>query len=561
MHIHILGICGTFMGGVAALAREAGHKVTGCDAGVYPPMSDQLRALGIDLIEGFGADQLALKPDIWVVGNVVSRARLADGTPSYPLMEAILDAGAALHQRPAVAGRARAAGPPRAGRRRHPRQDHHHVDAGLGPRARRPGSPASWSAACRANFGISARLGQDGAAAFVIEADEYDTAFFDKRSKFVHYRPRTAMLNNLEFDHADIFDDLAAIERQFHHLVRTVPATGRVVVNGLEESLARVLHMGCWSELRSFGARSATSARRASPHSFDVLERGAPRRRGVEWDLSGVHNQINALAAIAAAEHVGVAPGAAARALREFRNVKRRMEVRGTVERASRSTTISPITPPRSAPRVDGLRRKVGAGKTTILAVFEPRSNTMKLGTMKAQLPWSLEQADLSFCHSGGLDWNAAEALAPMGEKAQVAGNIEELVRAGVAAAAAGRPHPVHEQRRLWRCARQAAAGAGAASGELSARWACARAGPARSGRRTWPQSPSTGRPRVQAGPGRGRDRGCVVQATQVVREMLAPRSRCADAGIECSWLHGQLAQQHSCESLQPPQGTRGTWR
>jgi UDP-N-acetylmuramate: L-alanyl-gamma-D-glutamyl-meso-diaminopimelate ligase len=431
MHIHILGICGTFMGGVAALAREAGHKVTGCDAGVYPPMSDQLRALGIDLIEGFGTDQLALKPDIWVVGNVVSRARLADGTPRYPLMEAILDAGLPYTSGPEWLAR-------------HVLQGRHVLavagthgkttttsmlawileHAGLQPGFLVGGVPS--------NFDISARLGQG--SCFVIEADEYDTAFFDKRSKFVHYRPRTAVLNNLEFDHADIFDDLAAIERQFHHLVRIVPSTGRVVTNGLEESLARVLHMGCWSELRSFGAAVSDFSAQGEPHSFDVLQRGRPVAR-LDWDLSGVHNQLNALAAIAAAQHVGVAPAAAARALGEFRNVKRRMEVRGTVNGVTVYDDFA-HHPTAIRTTVDGLRRKVGAQR--ILAVFEPRSNTMKLGAMKAQLPWSLEQADLSFCHTGGLDWDAAEVLAPMGEKARTAPNIEELVRQVSKAAGTG---------------------------------------------------------------------------------------------------------------------------
>ncbi len=447
MHIHILGICGTFMGGLAALAREAGHKVTGCDAGVYPPMSDQLRALGIDLIEGFGADQLAFAPDVWVVGNVVSRARQADGTPRFPLMEAILDTGAAYTSGPAWLAQ-------------HVLQGRHVLavagthgkttttsmlawileHAGLQPGFLVGGVPS--------NFGISARLGAPTLAAarsalpsegavpprggpaagrsayFVIEADEYDTAFFDKRSKFVHYRARTTVLNNLEFDHADIFDDLAAIERQFHHLVRTVPASGRVVVNGLEESLSRVLHMGCWSELRSFGAAVSDFSAQGEPHAFDVLERGRPVAR-LDWDLTGVHNQLNALAAIAAAQHVGVTPQASANALGEFLNVKRRMEVRGTVngivvydDFAHHPTAIRTT--------VDGLRRRIGAQR--ILAVFEPRSNTMKLGAMKAQLPWSLDQADLSFCHAGGLDWNAAEVLAPMGEKARIAGDIDELL-------------------------------------------------------------------------------------------------------------------------------------
>jgi UDP-N-acetylmuramate: L-alanyl-gamma-D-glutamyl-meso-diaminopimelate ligase len=282
------------------------------------------------------------------------------------------------------------------------------------------------------NFGISARLGKG--RHFVIEADEYDTAFFDKRSKFVHYRPRTAVLNNLEFDHADIFDDLAAIERQFHHLVRTVPRTGRIVVNGLEESLTRVLHGGCWSEVRSFGAANDDFTAEGEPHDFRVMQRGSEVAH-VRWDMTGVHNQLNALAAIAAAQHVGVSPAAAARALAEFRNVKRRMEVRG---QAGGVTVYDDFAHHPTAIRttIDGLRRKVGDAR--ILAVFEPRSNTMKLGAMKAQLPWSLEQADLAFCHSGGLDWDAAHALAPLGDTAKVAGTIEEVVQLVASAARPG---------------------------------------------------------------------------------------------------------------------------
>jgi UDP-N-acetylmuramate: L-alanyl-gamma-D-glutamyl-meso-diaminopimelate ligase len=432
MHIHILGICGTFMGGVAALAREAGHTVTGCDAGVYPPMSDQLRALGIDLIEGFGADQMALKPDLWVVGNVVSRARLPDGTPKFPLMEAILDAGQPYTSGPqwllehvlqgrhvlAVAGT-------------HGKTTTTSMlawileQAGLQPGFLVGGVPL--------NFGRSARLGQG--AAFVIEADEYDTAFFDKRSKFVHYRPRTAILNNLEFDHADIFDNLAAIERQFHHLVRTVPAGGRVVVNGLEESLARVLHQGCWSEVRSFGAAVSDFTAEGEPEAFEVRLRGQAVGR-VAWGLSGVHNQLNALAAIAAADHLGVAPAVAAQALGDFQNVRRRMELRGTVRQIAVYDDFA-HHPTAIRTTVDGLRRRLEPGQR-ILAVFEPRSNTMKLGTMKSQLPWSLEQADLAFCHSGGLDWDAAEALAPMGLRAKVATDIDTLVRQVVAEARPG---------------------------------------------------------------------------------------------------------------------------
>jgi len=431
MHIHILGICGTFMGGLAALAREAGHKVTGCDAGVYPPMSDQLRSLGIDLIEGFGEDQLALSADAWIVGNVVSRARKQDGTPRYPLMEAILDAGLPYTSGPqwlseqvlqgrhvlAVAGT-------------HGKTTTTSMlawileQAGLQPGFLVGGVPT--------NFGISARLGQG--KCFVIEADEYDTAFFDKRSKFVHYRPRTAIINNLEFDHADIFENLAAIERQFHHLVRTVPSTGRVVANGLEESVQRVLNMGCWSEQRSFGSAVSDFSAHGEPHEFDVLERGRPVAH-VAWDLTGVHNQLNAIAAIAAAEHVGVSPDAAARSLAGFRNVKRRMELRGIAEGVTVYDDFA-HHPTAIRTTVDGLRRKVGGQR--ILAVFEPRSNTMKLGAMKAQLPWSLEGADLAFCHDGGLDWNPADALASMGDRARVCHSVDEVVREVTLAARAG---------------------------------------------------------------------------------------------------------------------------
>jgi UDP-N-acetylmuramate: L-alanyl-gamma-D-glutamyl-meso-diaminopimelate ligase len=291
------------------------------------------------------------------------------------------------------------------------------------------------------NFEVSARLGGSATPAapstgpcFVIEADEYDTAFFDKRSKFVHYRPRTAVLNNLEFDHADIFDSLADIERQFHHLVRTVPGkgphgSGRVVVNGLEESLARVLHQGCWSEVRSFGAAVSDFTASGEPHDFEVLHHGKPAGH-VQWALTGVHNQLNALAAIAAAEHAGVSPALAAQALGSFENVKRRMEIRGQVAQEGGNITVYDDFahhPTAIRTTVDGLRRRLGPNER-ILAIFEPRSNTMKLGAMKAQLPWSLEQADLAFCHSGGLGWDAQEALAVMGDKARVAPNVDDLV-------------------------------------------------------------------------------------------------------------------------------------
>ena len=436
MHIHILGICGTFMGGLAALARSAGHRVTGCDAGVYPPMSDQLRALGIELIEGFGAEQMALAPDVFVVGNVVSRARLADGAPKFPLMEAILDAGAAYTSGPQWLAEHLLHG--------------RHVLAVAGTHGKTTTtSMLAWVLECAGlnpgflvggvplNFGISARLGAPGAC-FVIEADEYDTAFFDKRSKFVHYRPRTAVLNNLEFDHADIFDDLAAIERQFHHLVRTVPGQGRVVFNAEEASLARVLAQGCWSETAGFGAGGRFTAE-GPAERFTVLEDGRPVA-ALHWELSGLHNRMNALAAIAAAQHLGVAPADAAAALQSFQNVKRRMELRGAVPTAGAEIRVYDDFahhPTAIRTTVDGLRAQLGDA-ARILAVFEPRSNTMKLGAMKARLPWSLESADLAFCHSAGLDWAPAEALATMGARAQVAGDISTLVDQVVAAAQPG---------------------------------------------------------------------------------------------------------------------------
>jgi UDP-N-acetylmuramate: L-alanyl-gamma-D-glutamyl-meso-diaminopimelate ligase len=430
MHIHILGICGTFMGGIAAIAREAGHKVTGCDANVYPPMSDQLRALDIELIEGYGAEQMALKPDVFVIGNVVTRSRPQD----FALMEAILDAGAYYTSGPqwlyenvlrhqhvlAVAGT-------------HGKTTTSAMlawileAAGLNPGFLIGGVPM--------NFDISARLG--AGKYFVIEADEYDTALFDKRSKFVHYHPRTAILNNLEMDHADIFADLAAIETQFHHLVRMVPGRGRLVVNARDEALQRVLARGCWSEVVRFGAlREEPGALRArgEPHAFDVL-RGSMKIGRVDWPLLGEHNQLNALAAIGAAEHVGIAPDVAAAALGRFENARRRMELIGEAggvkvydDFAHHPTAIRAT--------VGGLRQRVGLAR--VLAVFEPRSNTMKLGTMKAQLPWALEDADLSFCLQGNYGWDARDALAPMGAQALVADDVDALAAAVVAAARPG---------------------------------------------------------------------------------------------------------------------------
>ncbi|MCK6431494.1 MAG: UDP-N-acetylmuramate:L-alanyl-gamma-D-glutamyl-meso-diaminopimelate ligase [Burkholderiaceae bacterium] len=426
MHIHILGICGTFMGGLAAIAREAGHRVTGCDANVYPPMSDQLRALGIDLIEGFDAAQLQLHPDLFVVGNVVTRGNA--------LIEAILDAGAPMTSGPQWLAE-------------HVLQGRH-VLAVAGTHGKTTTTsmlawilesagfePGFLVGGVPCNFGISARLGQG--RCFVIEADEYDTAFFDKRSKFVHYRPRTAVLNNLEFDHADIFADLAAIETQFHHLVRTVPASGRLVVNAREDALGRVLARGCWSEVLRFGSRKeepGSLRARGEPHAFDVL-RGSLKVGRVEWPLLGEHNQLNALAALGAAEHVGIDPQAASAALAGFRNVRRRLERVGEVAGVTVYDDFA-HHPTAMRTTVDGLRRKVGLQR--ILAVFEPRSNTMKLGSMKAQLPWALEEADIAFCLQGPYGWSAREALSPMGERAVVADDVDALVAAIVKVARSG---------------------------------------------------------------------------------------------------------------------------
>ena len=416
MHIHILGICGTFMGGLAAIAREAGHRVTGCDANVYPPMSDQLRGLGIELIEGWAPEQMKLAPDLYVIGNVVTRGN--------PLLEALLDAGAAYTSGPqwlaervlfgrhvlAVAGT-------------HGKTSTSAMlawileSAGLQPGFLIGGVPL--------DFGISARLG--AGKCFVIEADEYDTAFFDKRSKFVHYRPRTAILNNLEYDHADIFADLAAIETQFHHLVRTIPASGRIVVNARDEALARVLARGCWSELQRFGARKEEPGAlraRGEPHAFDVL-RGSLKLGHVDWGQLGEHNQMNALAAIGAAEHVGVAPDSAAAALGKFHSVKRRLELRGEAGGISVYDDFA-HHPTAMRATIAGLRRR--AGDARILAVFEPRTNTMKQGAMKDQLPWALEEADFSFALQGNYGWDVAEALAPLGEQAVVANTVDKLV-------------------------------------------------------------------------------------------------------------------------------------
>ena len=435
MHIHILGICGTFMGGLAVLAKEAGHRVTGCDANVYPPMSTQLEAQGIELIQGFSPEQTQLAPDLYVIGNVVSRGN--------PLVEEILNRSLPYVSGPqwigehilrnkwvlAVAGT-------------HGKTTTSAMlawileDAGYGPGFLIGGVPM--------NFGVSARLSGKGVASdfFVIEADEYDTAFFDKRSKFVHYHAKTAVMNNLEYDHADIFPDLGAIETQFHHLARTVPGIGRIVFNGDEAALGRVLQRGCWSERESFGLGdgNAWGKNEHADGIIEVLFQGKSEGK-VDWSLTGRHNRCNALAAIAAARHVGVPIGQAAQSLASFENVKRRMEVRGVVNDITVFDDFA-HHPTAIATTVGGLRQKVqkiGAGGR-ILAVLEPRSNTMKLGAMKDALPGSLVDADLVFGFGShdALGWSLADALAPLGAKAASFEQIDALVAAVAGAARPG---------------------------------------------------------------------------------------------------------------------------
>ncbi|HSH53596.1 MAG TPA: UDP-N-acetylmuramate:L-alanyl-gamma-D-glutamyl-meso-diaminopimelate ligase [Methylotenera sp.] len=435
MHIHILGICGTFMGGIAVLAKAEGHKVTGCDANVYPPMSTQLQAQGIELIEGFDPSQTSLNPDIYVIGNVVSRGN--------PLMEEILNRGLPYISGPqwlaenVLQGRWVLAVAGTHGKTTTSSMLAWILEyAGLAPGFLIGGVPQ--------NFGISARLPgtpkQDANSQspfFVIEADEYDTAFFDKRSKFVHYRPRTAVLNNLEFDHADIFNDLAAIETQFHHLVRTVPQNGLVVANGDEASLQRVIDKGCWTPVEKFGADSNNqwqSRNEADDGSFDVVLNGKAMGR-LTWKLFGQHNRMNALASMAAARHAGVTVEVAIEALSQFENVKRRMELRGEVNGITVYDDFA-HHPTAITTTVAGLRGKVG--KARILAVLEPRSNTMKLGIMKNALPESLKDADLVFCYGANLGWDAAEALAPIKAKASAYDDLNQMVVAIKNAAKSG---------------------------------------------------------------------------------------------------------------------------
>ncbi|MES0872835.1 UDP-N-acetylmuramate:L-alanyl-gamma-D-glutamyl-meso-diaminopimelate ligase [Sinimarinibacterium thermocellulolyticum] len=422
MHLHILGICGTFMAGIAAIAREAGHRVTGSDANAWPPMSTQLEALGIEVMRGYEPAHFDPAPDIVVVGNVVTRGNAA--------MEYALDAGLPYTSGPqwladnvlrerhvlAVAGT-------------HGKTTTSALlawlleYAGLAPGFLIGGVPQ--------NFGISARLG--ASKYFVIEADEYDTAFFDKRSKFVHYRPRTCVLNNLEFDHADIFDDLASIERQFHHLVRTVPRSGRLIVNGADGNLQRVLDKGCWSEVEYFDRDDGWNAR-GDGAAFELFVGGRAQGR-VHSPLAGRHNRSNVLAAFAAAHHAGVPVPTLIEGLAGFRNVRRRLEVFG---RARGVTVYDDFAhhPTAIAVTIEALRTQ-GPGR--VLAVLEPRSNTMRLGTHAGELAHSLRDAELCFVYARpDLKWDAAAALGALGARLHVHADLDELVAAVCAAAREG---------------------------------------------------------------------------------------------------------------------------
>lgn len=418
MHIHILGICGTFMAGVALLARAAGHTVSGCDAGVYPPMSTQLAEVGIALREGYDPEQLAeFQPDCIVIGNVMSRGR--------PIIEEVLN-----RNLPYTSGPAWLADHVLRGRQVLAVAGTHGKTttssllawileyAGLEPGFLIGGIPG--------NFGQSARLG--AAPFFVVEADEYDTAFFDKRSKFVHYQPRTLILNNLEFDHADIFPDLAAIQRQFHHLLRTVPGAGRVIVNGQDAHLADVLTMGCWTPVERFGTGDWEAQSIAPDGSaFDLSFQGKLQGR-VTWNQLGLHSVHNALAAIAAAHHAGVSVATALEALRHFQGVKRRLEMRGTVDGITVYDDFA-HHPTAIATTLAGLRARVGM--QPIIAVLEPRSNTMKMGVFKDHLAPALAEADRVILYQApDLGWNLHAVAAQLGARGQICPTLEDTLAA-----------------------------------------------------------------------------------------------------------------------------------
>jgi UDP-N-acetylmuramate: L-alanyl-gamma-D-glutamyl-meso-diaminopimelate ligase len=424
VHVHILGICGTFMAGIAALAREAGHRVSGSDANAWPPMSTQLEQLGITIHRGYDAAQFAPRPDVVVVGNVISRGN--------PAIEYVLD-----HELPYVSGPQWLAQHVLNGR---------HVLAVAGTHGKttttsmlswildRAGlKPGFLIGGVAPDFGVSARLGTG--RHFVVEADEYDTAFFDKRSKFVHYRPRTLVLNNLEYDHADIFPDLAAIERQFHHLVRTVPGNGRIVVNARDANLARVLAQGCWTPQVTFGGEAGWHLRKEARKQ--VVWHGEERIGVLSLRQAGEHNQANALAAIAAAHFAGVLPADAVAALADFGGVNRRMEVVGT---AGGVTVYDDFAHHPTAVRLT--LEAAGAGrrrKGRVIAVLEPRSNTMRLGTHADTLADALACADQSVVYvRPDLDWNAGAALSSLGERLRIGDSIESVIAAVVEIARPG---------------------------------------------------------------------------------------------------------------------------
>ncbi|GAP65169.1 udp-n-acetylmuramate:l-alanyl-gamma-d-glutamyl-me so-diaminopimelate ligase protein [Mizugakiibacter sediminis] len=419
MRIHILGICGTFMGGIAALARELGHEVEGSDANVYPPMSTQLEALGIALKSGYAAEHLQPAPDLVIVGNALSRGN--------PAVEYLLDArlpyvsgpqwlGETLLRRREVLALAGTHGKTTTTSL----LAHLLERAGMAPGFLVGGVPG--------NFGVSARLGQG--APFVIEADEYDTAFFDKRSKFVHYRPRIAVLNNLEYDHADIFPDVAAIQRQFHHLVRTVPGNGRLIVNAEDARLAEVLAMGCWTPVETFGIERGDWRARlleADGSAFAVT-RGGGTIGEVRWPLLGRHNVMNALAALAAAAAAGADPAALLPAFAGFANVKRRMELVGE-HGGVRVYDDFAHHPTAIATTLAGLRARVGAAR--ILVALEPRSNSMRLGAHAAELAPSLRDADaVVFLHRPELPWDAQRVTTALDGRGRTAPTVDALIAA-----------------------------------------------------------------------------------------------------------------------------------
>lgn len=423
MHLHILGICGTFMGGIAAIARANGHAVTGCDAAVYPPMSTQLERLGIAMADGYDAaqlDTLARGADLFVIGNVVSRGN--------PLMEAILDRGLPYRSGPqwlhdeVLAGKWVLAVAGTHGKTTTASMLAHVLDAaGFAPDFLIGGIPA--------NFGVSAR--STGSRWFVVEADEYDTAFFDKRSKFVHYSPTTLVLNNLEYDHADIFPDLAAIETQFHHLLRTVPGKGKIVVRAGDAALERVLTRGCWSGVERFdSAGLGWAVSDAGEVSFEGARLGTLRLA-----LPGRHNRLNALAALAAAHHAGVPVAAGLAALAGFRGVRKRLELRG--EAGGVAVYDDFAHHPTAIASTLAALREAGPDRP-IVAVVEPRSNTMKLGTLRGELAASLAEADRVHCYAAGLGWDAGEALAPLGSRASIHVDLARLVEAVASEARSG---------------------------------------------------------------------------------------------------------------------------